>query len=136
MTASSLAYYTPIYALMNLFIHILQDPNQPSVESDLLLMEIGVGHFMRLELLTGFQTFTPFVKDISQMSRNAVEQARRAEKENIVHNETNFNAVDLADAPVLDTTGATAAPGALGGDNFDEVNINYSCPRYEPLKPY
>jgi len=71
----------PIYALINLFIHILQSPQLPSVQSDLLVMDVGAGHFARMELATDFQISTPFVKDMAQMARNVVEDARRVGKE-------------------------------------------------------
>lgn len=51
-------------------------PNLPSADSDLLLMELGVSHFIRLELATESQISTPFIKEIAQMARNVVERAR------------------------------------------------------------
>ncbi len=61
-----------MYALINLFIHILQNPDLPTVQSDLALMDIGAGHFARLEFATDSEVPITFAKEIAALARAAV----------------------------------------------------------------
>ncbi|EXJ75923.1 uncharacterized protein A1O5_00431 [Cladophialophora psammophila CBS 110553] len=67
------AYYTPLYAVVNIFINILYDPSLASARSDLHLMEVASGYFARLEYVTDSQWSVPLVKDTTTLARNAVE---------------------------------------------------------------
>ncbi|KIW32374.1 uncharacterized protein PV07_03926 [Cladophialophora immunda] len=67
------AYYTPLYAIVNIFINILYDPSVASAQSDLHLMEVASGYFARLEYTTDSQWSVPLVKDTTTLARNAVE---------------------------------------------------------------
>lgn len=71
-----LAFFGPIYAVINLFIHILQNPNSPTIQSDLLLLDIGATHFTHLQLATDSEMAIPFAKDITAFARSAVQYAR------------------------------------------------------------
>jgi len=71
-----LAYFGPLYALINLFIHILQHPELPSAQSDLALMDIGAAHFARLEFATDAEISMAFVKEIAALARTAVRRAK------------------------------------------------------------
>ena len=71
------AYYVPLYSLTNLFIYILTDPKLDSVKSDLVLIEVGLGYFARLDFDTeSYYVSTPFIKDLSQLARRAIETAK------------------------------------------------------------
>lgn len=61
-----------MYALINLFIHILQNPDLPTVQSDLALMDIGAAHFARLEFATDSEIPIAFAKEIAALARTAV----------------------------------------------------------------
>ncbi|EXJ63292.1 uncharacterized protein A1O5_11613 [Cladophialophora psammophila CBS 110553] len=67
-----LAFQTPIYAFINLFIHILQNPDLPTVQSDLALMDVGAGHFARLEFATEAEVPIFFAKEVAALARQAV----------------------------------------------------------------
>lgn len=51
-TPSWLAFYYPIYAAINLFIYLVQNPSLPSAMSDLRLLDVCAGHFGFIEFLT------------------------------------------------------------------------------------
>ncbi|EXJ69162.1 uncharacterized protein A1O5_08097 [Cladophialophora psammophila CBS 110553] len=70
------AFTASIQAVINLFIHILQYPENPSVQWDLSLLDIGAGHFARLEFATRSQISISFVKDIASLARAAVRRAK------------------------------------------------------------
>ncbi|KIW31163.1 uncharacterized protein PV07_02832 [Cladophialophora immunda] len=67
-----LAFQTPIYAFINLFIHILQNPDLPTVPTDLALLEVGAGHFARLEFATESEVPIVFAKEVAALARQAV----------------------------------------------------------------
>ena len=68
----------PLYASIELFIHLLRDPTAPNAQADLTLLEIGSGHFARLEFTSDSYMSIPFVRDITQIARNAVEVHKNA----------------------------------------------------------
>lgn len=68
---------TPLTALINLFIYILQNPLSPSAESDIGLMYMMAGHFNYLEFATSDRSF-PFVPQLANMARLAVTRARES----------------------------------------------------------
>lgn len=62
-------------ALIHLFIHTLERPNDPTTKSDLALIEFGAGHFARLEYDTNSEYPVPFARRIADLARMAVERA-------------------------------------------------------------
>src|SRR5690348_2448211 len=65
-----------MYALINLFIYILQNPRHPRVQSDLALMDVGAGHFARLQVATDSEISVDFVKEMAALAREASENPR------------------------------------------------------------
>ena len=123
-----LAYYIPIYALINLFIHILQAPGLPSVQSDALLMEIGASHFLRVELVSESQIFTPFVKDIARMARNVIERPRSVEHDNPPNSGLN---ADESALTTLSTSGPVETTTAQDETNPEEEFYTVSEPKID-----
>lgn len=76
LTAGRLAFQGPMYALINLFIHILQNPELPTINSDLALMDIGAAHFARLEFATDSVVPIVFAKDVAALARTAVKNSK------------------------------------------------------------
>ena len=110
---------------MNLFIHILQAPSLPTVDSDLLLMEIGASHFIRLELITQSQISTPFAKDITRMARSVVERARNSEKQVVNADLPTFERSDILPNDPSGMLDLTAPQVRDFADNsFDEVSCH------------
>ncbi|KAL6245979.1 hypothetical protein RBB50_007132 [Rhinocladiella similis] len=68
-------YYTPLYAVINLFVSILQNLASTS-PSDLTLMDVGAGHFARLSFATESDFSVPLVKNLSLLANNALEAFR------------------------------------------------------------
>ena len=73
----SVGFHGPMYALINLFIHVLQKPGNPTAQSDLTLMEIGAAHFLRLEFATASEISFPFVKELVNMAQLAMANSKR-----------------------------------------------------------
>ncbi|KID91330.1 Transcription factor, fungi, partial [Metarhizium majus ARSEF 297] len=69
--------YVPHHALVNIFVHILTDPTQASVKSELALLDIGVGYAARVDLDTESYLSLPFIGEMAIMARNAVDNAER-----------------------------------------------------------
>lgn len=61
-------FYGPIFALINLFIYILQNPKHPRIQSDLTLMDVGAGYFARLKFATDSEFSIDFPKEIAVLS--------------------------------------------------------------------
>ena len=77
LTYPRVAYYSPLYAFVNVFIGILSDPSLASAQSDLHLMDVASGYFARLEYTTDSQWSVPLVKDAATIARNAVKALSR-----------------------------------------------------------
>lgn len=75
-TAFRLTFFGPINAVVNLFIYILKHPENPRIQSDIALLNIGAGHFARLEFATDAEISFPFVTEIAALAREAVKKAR------------------------------------------------------------
>lgn len=73
-----MAYYYPLYAVVNLFISLLHDPSLGSSKTDLHLMDVATGYFARLEYSTDSQWSVPLVRDVAILARSAVETNSRA----------------------------------------------------------
>ncbi|EXJ71827.1 uncharacterized protein A1O5_04328 [Cladophialophora psammophila CBS 110553] len=71
-----LTFYYPLTGLINLFIYILQNPTQPTVNEDLPLMEVIVGHFGYLEYASNSELLFPFPREIVSYARMVVKHAR------------------------------------------------------------
>lgn len=67
-----MAFYGPIYALFNLFIYILLNPNSSNIHSDVALLDICAGHFARLEFATDSNISIPLVREVAALARDVV----------------------------------------------------------------
>jgi hypothetical protein len=76
LSASRLAFYYPMLALINLFICTLQRPLAPSVQSDIALLEMGTGYFAQLEIATSSALVFPFTRNVAAMARRAIACAK------------------------------------------------------------
>ncbi|KAJ9636115.1 hypothetical protein H2204_005387 [Knufia peltigerae] len=71
-TPAEKGYYTPLYAMINLFVSILQNL-ACATPSDLALMDVGAGHFARLSFATESDFNVPLVKNLALLANNALE---------------------------------------------------------------
>lgn len=66
-----LAFYYPMYAHINLFLHILEAPHLPSTTSDLALLDVSAGHFGYMAFATSELSF-PFAKESALLAYKMV----------------------------------------------------------------
>lgn len=62
--------------LINLFIYVIKYPTSPSAESDIILLEVAVGHFSYLSFILGSSAIFNFIKDFVSQARLAVREAK------------------------------------------------------------
>ncbi|KIW27762.1 uncharacterized protein PV07_07470 [Cladophialophora immunda] len=74
-TPVPLSFFGPIYALINLFIYILQNPQRFGIQSDLALMEVGAGYFARVKFATSSEISISFAREMATLAREATERA-------------------------------------------------------------
>ena len=55
-------------ALISLFVYVLQYPAHPSIEEDVVVMQIAAGHFNHYGYVTGDRTFS-FASDLVTLAR-------------------------------------------------------------------
>ncbi|KEF55737.1 uncharacterized protein A1O9_08487 [Exophiala aquamarina CBS 119918] len=109
----SVAYYSPLYAVVNLFIGILHDPSLGSSRTDLYLMDVATGYFARLEYSTDSQWSVPLVKDVAILARSAVETPIGApshihsDVENLPTANSSFSSPEPMSEPATDGNGIT-----------------------------
>ena len=61
-----------MYACSNLFIHLLEHPGQASTGANLTMLEVGVGHFARLEVITQSRYRTSIVREMAHFAREKI----------------------------------------------------------------
>lgn len=64
-----------MHAFMNLFIHVLANPEVSSARSDLALLDVAAGYFGHMDFITGSILSFPFARDIAALARTVVDHA-------------------------------------------------------------
>lgn len=64
-----------MHAFMNLFIHVIANPEVSSARSDLALLDVAAGYFGQMEFITGSMLSFPFARDIAALARMVVDNA-------------------------------------------------------------
>ncbi|KIW86779.1 uncharacterized protein Z519_12565 [Cladophialophora bantiana CBS 173.52] len=106
-----IARYAPLYSFINLFIHILRDTTQSTVQSDLVLLDIALGYFSNLEFVTGLQLPRLFVRELCHFARLAVEHKEETQENSVeqinngeIRGHGSSRTANLTDAVALDDT--------------------------------
>lgn len=73
-----LMLHFPMHAFINLFIYVIGNPELPSANSDLALLDVAAGYFGQMEFVTGARLSFPFARDIAAFARTMVEEAQVA----------------------------------------------------------
>ena len=60
--------------LSNLFLKILKHPSDPSARTDIALLDIAVGHFGHLEVITESELSYPFAREIATIAYRTVKK--------------------------------------------------------------
>ncbi|KAK5304001.1 hypothetical protein LTR99_004457 [Exophiala xenobiotica] len=133
-----LSFFGPIYALINLFIHTLQNPTHSRVQSDLALMEASAGHFARLQFTTDFEISFPFTRALVELARDAVQLAGKVppaymhkEPLQTQHDQSTAGcesalAKDILDGPPIEVEGSEVPRLIPPVDNLDFEMENWS----------
>ncbi|KAJ5921594.1 fungal-specific transcription factor domain-containing protein [Penicillium verhagenii] len=75
---SSIVFYYPMLAVINLFIYILKAPSLDTVPSDLALLDLAAGHFARVHFLTSAQVSFTFAREVVGLANKAVRRTALA----------------------------------------------------------
>lgn len=67
-----------------MFVHVLQHPDEESVESDIALMRVAAGHFNYLEYIIPELSF-PMTRDLANLAQAAVYRARSGTEHTLDH---------------------------------------------------
>lgn len=78
-----MAFHAPLFSLINVFVHVLMEPGSSTVDTDLSLIDIGVAHFLRLELSADSRISFPFPKDLAKLAQQTVQYSKTASQ--LVH---------------------------------------------------
>lgn len=62
--------------LINLFLYILKYPTLPSAVSDVAVLDIAVGHFGHLEVVTAAELSYPFPREIAALAYKTMRDAK------------------------------------------------------------
>jgi len=117
-----------MYAIINLFIFILQNPDHSRVRSDLALMDIGAGHFARLEFATDSEISIPFVKEMAALARDAIRYARSPSSQQLTKAAVDMQSDLAASLYAQGTVDATTGQMRVNVDSpFKDVkDVSYS----------
>lgn len=75
-TPSWLAFYYPIYAVINLFIYILKYPGLSTTAADLGLLDVCAGHFGYIEFLTSSKVSVSLPREAANVASRVVKRAK------------------------------------------------------------
>ncbi|KAM5380833.1 hypothetical protein ACJZ2D_003357 [Fusarium nematophilum] len=106
-----------------------------TVETDLSLIDIGVAHFLRLELLTESKISLPFSKDLAKLAQQAVKHSKAASQ--LVQHAANSTAGGMEVNNLVDTASLEAVSNFfnldlencstfLPGPEFDDYSFNFT----------
>ncbi|KEF57046.1 uncharacterized protein A1O9_07236 [Exophiala aquamarina CBS 119918] len=101
-----LVFYFPMVGLINLFLYILKHPSLPSAPSDVAFLDIAVGHFGHLEVLTSSELRYPFAREVARLAYTTVKN----------HNRTSMGS----------TNPKTPANHSLRAPEFDASEVNFA----------
>lgn len=73
-----LSFFGPVYAIISLFTYILTSLDPSQWKSDLALLNVGAGHFARLELATGSEVSFAFPMELAVLARDFIRREREA----------------------------------------------------------
>jgi hypothetical protein len=121
--------------MVNLFIHILQNPGDLYVKSDVTLMGVALGHFRRIESVAPDLSL-PFAREILRLARLVVERFQTeaqtiASPSLIALQSDQYANVSLAPSPSLFDTPMQS----LSSHNFAMVSSYPHRPCFFLLKP-
>ena len=60
---------------INLFVTILRNPSSPGVRADVALLDVAVGHFGDMEIVTESEMSFPFVREVASIAYHVVRKA-------------------------------------------------------------
>lgn len=75
-TPSCLAFYYPLHAMINLFIHLVKSPALSTAATDLGLLDACVGHFGYVEFFTASAVSITLPREVANVASRAVQVAR------------------------------------------------------------
>lgn len=73
---SRLVFYYPMVGLINLFLNILKNPSALTAASDVAVLDIVVGHFGHLEVLTSSELAYPFAREVAALAYKTVRKVK------------------------------------------------------------
>ncbi|UKZ79983.1 hypothetical protein TrVFT333_007747 [Trichoderma virens FT-333] len=123
------AFYFPMLAIINLFIYILEYPTTKTAQSDIALLDIGVGHFGQIYHLTSGRMSFQFSRQVAVLACKAVERAASRAANNATPETSMNNSKDALDDPndtVVPLHDALISPGqwsALSADLFNDFSM-------------
>ncbi len=106
MSAFRLVFYFPMVGLINLFLYILKYPSLTTALADVSMLDIAVGHFGHLEVITASQLSYPFARELARIAYQTVKRCN--------------GAIFGRTRPATPVTGTGLQPAA------DTSNINFS----------
>ena len=98
---------------INLFITILKDPLASTARADIALLDVAVGHFGNVELVTESEMSFPFVREVAGIAYRVVREAE---------GEITKGPSTLYGAPVFDQIGPMLTN--MDFDPLSEVSLN------------
>lgn len=65
---SRLVFYFPMVGLINLFLYVLKQPSLASATPDVATLDIAVGHFGHLAVLSSSELNYPFAREVASIA--------------------------------------------------------------------
>ncbi|KAJ9614387.1 hypothetical protein H2200_002523 [Cladophialophora chaetospira] len=73
-----LVFYFPMVGLINLFLYILKYPSLTTALGDVSMLDIAVGHFGHLEVITASDLSYPFARELARIAYQTVKRCSGA----------------------------------------------------------
>jgi Fungal specific transcription factor domain len=92
-TPTSVAFYYPIYAHINLFVYILKYPTLSTTKADLGLLDVCAGHFGYIEFLTSSGISISAPRELANLASKVVKATKVKKTENVLMRTTSRHEV-------------------------------------------
>ncbi|EXJ76298.1 uncharacterized protein A1O5_00806 [Cladophialophora psammophila CBS 110553] len=79
-TPVSVSFFGPINSVINLFIFILQSPQDPNVLSDLALLDFGAGYFAWMQICTESKVSIALAKELAALAQGFLRDYKDTDK--------------------------------------------------------
>lgn len=117
----------PVMALFILFDIVIHDPKHPENPSNLALLDVGAGHFSRMEYASGSSLPGSLIAEFASIAREYVHKAHRSRRDDISIPSTWWQSAPTAPIAPVESRRSRNSAGQLASEEQVELqSVSYT----------